>query len=647
MSNKIENYKGGMMRNMILQEKLAESFCAFKNNIAIDAGRNQLLTYSQLDRTSNYIANRLLETGVDKETFIGVFTDDRVQLITAVIGILKAGGVFILLDSDYPRDRLVTMIESTNMKRLFIDRKNFQRFSIGESSPAQTLQTLEIDFCDDWFNDGKPSWSTEKPNLHPDPEDKVYIYFTSGTTGKPRAILGKNKGLSHFIDWEIEEFGIDETYRFSQFTTPVFDVFLRDIFVPLCSGGTICIPPDKGMMTTGTPLTRLIDRKRINLIHCVPSLFRLINSTSLEKENFPYLKYILLAGEKVTPGDLKKWYAVFGSRVQLVNLYGPTETTLAKVFYRIQPADVDREIIPIGKPIRGTRVIVMDQQMKPCDKLNVGELYIRTPYRTYGYYDDPGLNREKFIPNPLGSSPDDLLYKTGDLGRVLNDGNIELTGRVDRQIKIRGFRVEPEGIENLSMQYPAVKEAVVIKKEAANQTDLLCAYIITEEKNSNPDQQLTDRLKEYLSARLPDYSVPAQVIKIGEIPRKPNGKIDYDALAAETAADTREYILPRTPLEERLFKLWTEVLQFDKFGVTDNFFALGGNSLNVMDLITKIHTEFDKIIALAEPNKRIALGEIYFNNTIEMQAALIEKMEEPPEGVTVTARKEVESVINQ
>lgn len=270
------------------------------------------------------------------------------------------------------------------------------------------------------------------------PEDPIYIYFTSGSTGQPKAVLGMNKSLVHFINWEIETLGIDHPWRVSQLTSPSFDASLRDFFVPLCSGGTVCIPQNRELILNSASLINWIESSKIDLIHCTPSLFRLFNVKSLTKEQFPNLKYVLLAGERIHPPELENWFITFGERIQLVNFYGPTETTMVKTFYFIKKADTKAPSISIGKPMKGSRVIILDERMNPCPEGMAGEIYIRTPYRTKGYYNDPELTGEKFLVNPFNNDPEDLIYKTEDQGRFLPDGNLEFLGRIDRQVKIRG-----------------------------------------------------------------------------------------------------------------------------------------------------------------------------------------------------------------
>ncbi|MCP5054903.1 MAG: AMP-binding protein, partial [bacterium] len=451
-----------------------------------------------------------------------------------------------------------------------------------------------------------------RPTQH-HPEDPLYIYFTSGSTGTPKAILGKNSSLVHFIDWEIDAFGIDETWRFSQLTTPGFDAFLRDLFVPLTSGGVVCIPESKETQLEGAALHRWLEESRIHLISCVPSLFRLLTAQPLTPDHFNELRVILLSGERITATGLEGWFGTFNEGIRLVNLWGTSETTLAKTWHIIQEEDLKRERIPVGQPIRGASVFVLDENLEIRDPLVTGQLYIRTPYRSFGYYNDDETNRLHFIPNPFGNDPGDLIHHTGDMGRILPDGTIDLLGRNDRQIKLRGIRIEPGEIETQLQKHPSVKEAAVIKKGVGN--EFLCAYVTVtgEELSGTSGETFTDTLSKYMKEKLPAYMVPSHIGVLEDIPRTPNGKVNYDALMA-WEDEKESYIAPANKTEQKLHELWTGILKLDPISASDNFFTLGGNSLNIMNLISTIHREFDV---------RIPLADIFNNPTIQLQAGLI------------------------
>lgn len=597
----------------ILQDKLNERLTRFKDNVSIEYG-DRSLTYAELDRRSDIIAHWIINRGIEPHTFMGVLMNDRIDAISTIVGILKARCVIVPLYPGYPNGRITDMIRSTDIKFIFIDQANASRF---KKSTLLLDKNKEFLFINDFFPGNEVQKFTGRPGRQCSGEDPLYIHFTSGSTGVPKAVLGKNKSLLHFIQWEIDRFQIDSRFRVAQFTIPGFDPFLRDVFVPLCSGGVVCIPETEEILLSSGQLIQWLDENQVGLIHCVPSLFRMLKADFLTPAHFKSLKCILLAGEKVTPSDFVHWYDTFNERVQLVNCYGPTETTMSKAFYFIGSEDIHKDRIPIGKPMEGSRIIILDENMKICSPLDVGEIYIRTPFRSFGYYNDLELTRRKFIQNPFNDDPNDILYRTGDLGRFLLDGNIDILGRVDRQVKIRGYRIELEEIEIALTGYPYIKDAVVVKKERTGNNEILCAYVTVEKIKVKED--FDDKLKEFLSGKLPDYMVPAHIKIIDKIPRGATGKVDFNALPDPFQRENEICILPRDHIERKLGKLWTEILGIEKIGIDERFIQLGGNSLNVMALISKIHKEF---------NIRIGLGEFFNHQTIKTQAEIIHKSEQ-------------------
>ncbi len=575
--------------NNSLEDLLYQITDCYPNKTAIEYGIKSS-TYFEVDQRSNLIATFIIQKGFKKGAKIGILVDDRIDLIYLVIGILKSGCIFVPFDSSFPYKRLETMVDSVDLDLFFTNESNndlaINLFTEQTKKPEiLTIESVGVDY--------EPSKVT-RPEIRNEPNDPIYIYFTSGSTGKPKGILGRYKGLVHFIKWEIETFQINSEYRTSQFTTPSFDAFLRDIFVPLCTGATLCIPEDKDILLSAEKLAQWIDKAKINLIHCVPSLFRLILSSNLKLDYFKELKYILMSGERISPKDLRRWYGIFDERIQLVNLYGPSETTMVKTYYFIQKEDQNKSSISIGQPMKVARVLILDDNFKSTPKEMVGEIYIRTPYMTLGYYNDPVLTAERFIQNPYSDNPNDRLYKTGDLGRVLNDGNLELIGRKDHQIKIRGVRVEPGDIESQLVTNEAVKEAVIIARENKDGEIYLTAYIVTSKALTGTN------FKDYLSTRLPDYMVPAFFVTLDKMPLTPNGKIDRKALPEPDFRMSLgvEYVAPENEVEEKLVDIWSDLLDIDNIGIIDNFFDLGGHSLKATQLELKIYKEMDVEIPL-------------------------------------------------
>ena len=597
----------------ILQLRLREKQEQFKNRIALEFGSSHL-TYGALGEQTRQVANQLLNKAIKPGTFIGVLMSHRLYLILTMLGILEARGVFVPLDPSYPPARLAEMTATTDIEMVIMDKTNFDIFGGSDMFKKRSVEAIQIE---DWLADKAGEQQALLPNSEYRADDNVYIYFTSGSTGMPKAMVGKNSSLVHFIDWEIDTFGVEEHFRFGQLSAPGFDAFLRDVLVPLCSGGTICIPGNREALLEPGGFLIWLESSQVQLISCVPSVFRVLTANFLTPQHLQGLRVILFSGERITAPDLQNWLETFGGRIQLVNLWGTSETTLAKTAQFISKSDLARERVPVGKPIRGAAIMVLDENMELCAKLEIGDLYIRTPFRTYGYYNDARLNSEKFIKNPFTGDPNDLLHKTGDIGRILLEGNIDLLGRNDRQMKIRGIRVEPGEIENVLMKHPTIREAVVIKRELSGNNELLCAYVTAKEKQEIPltdDDMFIDAIKEYAARELPSYMVPGYMAKLEKLPRNPNGKIDFQRLPDPGKRQEDRDSRFINDLERGILKIWSKIFQTEAIQVTENFFERGGNSLNVMTLIAEIHREFDV---------RISLGEIFNQPTIEQQAKII------------------------
>jgi amino acid adenylation domain-containing protein len=603
------------------QQRLDESFQKFPHHIAIESGAYHI-TYSQLENKANCICNWIKHKGIAPESFMGICFDHPMDIIPVMVGILKARCVFVIMDTSLPRQRLLNLARITHLHIIFTCTKNKNLFeNNNETNISDFKEPIDAIIVDEaFYQNSHVSSSSREPQIREyNREDKIYIYFTSGSTGIPKAIIGKNKSLLHYIEWEIETFKIDKTFRFSQWITPGFDAFLRDVFTPLCAGAVICIPPRKVMEMAGHELIHWLNARHIGLIHCVPSVFRLINifnEKEAAKENFKTLKMVVMAGEKIIPQELKRWFETFAERIQLINLYGLTETTMTKTCYFIQPADADRPIVPVGKAIPGARVLILDENMQACPKKFIGEIYIRTPFGTHRYYNDPQANKEKFIPNPFTQDPNDLLHKTGDLGRLLDDDNIEVLRRVDRQIKIRGVRVEPEEIENILLQHPNMAEVSVIGKKNKTGELFLCAYFVPRPLHSEKESMkiITGaELGDYLAMHLPSYMVPSFFIPLEKMPLTSNGKIDRSALP-EPPQEQDQYRPPTNEAEKKLADIWSQVLNTDKdkIGIDANFFRMGGHSLNAAILMSRIHNQL---------GIKIPLAEIFNNPTIRSLAA--------------------------
>jgi amino acid adenylation domain-containing protein len=580
-----------------ISEMLFECCKSYRHKTAI-VTQDRSISYGELDQKSDRVRDLLFAGGIQKRSIVTLLIEDTVELVAAIVGVLKADCIFVPIDPRYPANRIQAMV-STAGPRGFLVQKQFAE--IAEQAAADNHSDCSIIAIEEApaaspENAGRAAiYGKNLDSLNALPDDMGYIYFTSGSTGRPKGIAGNLRGLSHFINWETEALGVTEDFRVSQLTPPSFDPFLRDIFLPLCSGGTLCIPPGRETLLDSEKLVQWIDESRITLIHCTPSLFRSILNQRLDRGHFQSLKYVVLAGEPIFPADLKKWFSIFDDRIQLVNLYGPTETTLAKFCHFVRPADQERRIIPVGRPLDGAEAYVLSDTRELCPVGGAGEICIRTSYRSYGYYKQPELTREVFIQNPFNpDDPGDLVYRTGDIGRVLPDGNFELIGRRDNQVKVRGVRIELGEIEKLLRDHPEISGAAVKDWEDDDHQKFLCAYVVSEKELDSLE------LQGFLSQWLPEASVPSVFMRLDELALNLNGKIDRRALPdpRTRARKENEYVAPRNDREKKITEIWQSILEVPQIGIHDTFFSLGGHSLMAIRVVARMRKEFQIEIPL-------------------------------------------------
>ncbi len=579
------------MNSKIIQNQLRNSFATNAGKVAIEQGDQKVL-YAELLQKANSITALLVKQQLPKGTFIGISLVNRTDIIAAIIGVMNAGHVFVPIDGTQPQTRLDAIVNDICLEYLI---------STIAVQPANKFGAVANVYL---FDDIAANAAQSNIEIDFDGDDSIYVYFTSGTTGKPKGIIGKNSSLQHFINWEINEFDITNQDRFSQFISPYFDAFLRDIFVPLLAGGTICIPPASESFFSPENVGKWIEDSNITMIHCVPSVFRSINTTDVNTNSFSNLRYVLLSGERIIPEELTHWFNILNNRIQLVNLYGASETTMIRSFHRIQAEDIKQKRIPVGRPIADSELLILRDDLKPCGALITGEIYIVSDYLTKGYLNDPELNNKKFVKLTLPRG-EVIAFKTGDKARMLASGVIDLIGREDRQIKLRGIRIELDEVEALLRQSNLLKDVIVIAATEENQDQSLVAFVIKNEAGLQGDQLLS-ALEEYNQKHVPFYMAPSRVVVLDAFPLLSNGKINYKQLADYKAEEV--LVLPQNDIENRLLIIWKELLG-DKVISTDAAFnTQGGSSLTIMRLIAKIYKEFDV---------RIALTDLFKNMTIQ------------------------------
>ncbi len=601
-------------------ENVAETF---PGNIAVEQGERNI-SYDALNKEANKIASALRENGAGKDVIVGIFLPGGIEYIASILGVSKSGAVFMPLDIEFPEKRLEYILNKTSPKVIITGSEQEENVirrmdSLNISHPTDTM--LVLDHNDETFRVMRSQNSRLEIADYPDvnlplitePEDSSYIIYTSGSTGEPKAILGQHKSLSHFIHWEIQEFGLKKKIRVSLFAPTTFDVSFRDIFVPLLSGGTVCIPK-KETRANIAHLVKWMEDSELSLVHCVPSLFRLIlkeiENRNTRADMLPHLKHILLAGEALYGSDVIRWKAQVGDRIELVNLYGPSETTLAKIYHRIDGMPVEKnKIIPLGKPVSNTAVLILKDNLL-CRVGEIGEICIKTPFRSKGYYNAPELTAESFVQNPLNKDEEDIIYKTGDLGRYLPDRSVEFVGRLDGQVKVNGIRIELNEIESALFGYEAIERPLVVAHKTPDyEIRLICYY--TEKKPVE-----TAELRVWLQRYLPDYMIPSFFVRLDEFPLNLNGKIDKKALPKpeDIIYAKIKYEAPANETEEKLAALWGEVLGLQKVGINNPFFEIGGNSLSAIRIISRLYKIFER---------EISIQEFFARSTVRKLAAFI------------------------
>lgn len=564
--------------------------------------KGRSINYATLDKISSGFENRLRHlagNGMAGKQVIGVHLPSSVELVTTVLSIMKAGAIYLPLDPALPGKALLRMLGHSTPQGIVTDLAHLEQtkglldqseaheawIAVHESDRRITIWKKKIG---GWAGEKEiPEESIAGPiGDRNAPGDEAYIFYTSGTTGDPKAILGSASSLAHFIQWEIQEFGIDNQVKVSQLTGIGFDASLRDIFLPLCAGGTLCIPSSE-IRQNMILLADWLKTSGVTLIHCVPSLFRLLvkelPDIGQAPTSFPTLQYVLMSGEALYGRDIRLCKDRLGSQVLPVNFYGATETTMIRLFHRIAetPQD-DAMLLPAGKPIADTAVAIISGNRR-CRIGEIGEIYIKTPYWSKGYYKNEKETNRVFVQNPLIEDRKDIVYRTGDLGRYLKDNLVQVLSRTDDQVKVNGVRVLLSDIEQTILHIPGIEAVIVLaEKSSSFQTNLICYYISS--------AGLTPAgLKEMLSGTIGSAVMPAWFIPMEQFPVGPNGKYDRKKLPQPAAMQPEEdFEAPLTATEIKMESLWRELLQTRRLSRTTSFFVAGGTSLKAIQLVSRI-----------------------------------------------------------
>jgi amino acid adenylation domain-containing protein len=426
----------------------------------------------------------------------------------------------------------------------------------------------------------------------PAADDPAYVFFTSGSTGRPKGILGQHKGVAHFLDWQRRTFAIHAGDRVAWLTHLSFDPVLRDLFLPLTSGATLCLPPREGM----APEEELawLAEAGVTVVHVVPSRARYWLQAAPEALRLP-VRITFFAGEPLAGDLVERWRGLCPAGSLVVNLYGPTETTMAKAFHVVPPGSA-AGLQPIGQPQPATQLWIVNQARQLCGVGEPGEIVIRTPFRTLGYIHPTAEDAARFQANWFTGDARDVVFLTGDLGRYRPDGSISILGRKDHQVKVGGVRVELEEVEAVLGRHGGVRACAVAAGDGDDGVARLTAYV-------EPAELPLDvaALRRHLLDWLPAAMTPAVFVIVDPLPRLTNGKVDRTALrrlAVTSIEPSTAFVPPSTPVEQVLAQIWCRVLQREQVGVEDDFFQLGGHSLAAMRVLTRIQSQLGMSVGL-------------------------------------------------
>ncbi|MDZ4347202.1 MAG: amino acid adenylation domain-containing protein, partial [Candidatus Binatia bacterium] len=598
----------------------------------------QQLTYQELNCRANQLAHHLQALGVRPEVPVGVCLERSLEMVIGLLGILKAGGAYVPLDPAYPKERLAFMLKDAQVPLLLTQERLIAKLvedrgpKIDDGDSRSSILNSRIRVvCLDSGWEAIASESGENPINATAPENLAYVIYTSGSTGQPKGVLVSHGSIADYCRTAQRYYELDASDAVLQFASLSFDVSLEEILPTLIVGARLVV------MGTDVWHTAEFHRKISEFgltVLTFPTAYwqELARQWAGVPELVPNIqpRLFIVGGDTMLPDVLNLWQRTPVKTVRLLNVYGPTETTITATVFEVSPQLCENKTfqrIPIGRPLANREIYILDNYGNPVPVGVPGEPHIGGAGLARGYLNRPELAAEKFVPNPFSREPGARLYKTGDLARYLPDGNIEFLGRVDHQVKIRGFRIELGEIEAALGQHPAVREAVVLAPQDApgdpsaslRTGKRLVAYVVAERE---PLATTTD-LRNFLKEKLPEHMVPAIFVWLDTLPLMPSGKVDRRALPAPDRArpqSEKSFVAPRDNLELQLAQIWEEVLGVRPVGVRDNFFELGGHSLLAARLFASIENRL---------GKKLPLATVFQGATVEHLAGILRQDAKP------------------
>ena len=622
---------------------------------AMTAGDEQI-SYAELDRRTNQLAQHLRSLGIGPERLVGICIERSIAMVVGILGVLKAGGAYVPLDPSYPAERLAFMLEDSGTSVLLTQREvGDWRLEVDapEKSPISKLQPPTQVYLDtDW--DQIAQAGDDLPDSGITADNLAYVIYTSGSTGRPKGTMIPHRGLVNYLRWCIEAYEVVKGFGAPIHSSISFDLTVTSLFAPLLSGRPIRLLPERDEIEALGHV--LNDDNHFSLVKITPAHLELLNHMVPADRAAHQTRAFIIGGEALRAEEIDFW-RTHAPATRLINEYGPTETVVGCCVYEVPWGFPATGAIPIGTPIANTQIYLLDPFLNPVPVGVPGQLFVGGAGVARGYLGRPDLTAERFVPNPfaqerleigdwrvagadatlsnLQSPISNRLYRTGDLARYRPDGTIEYLGRSDNQVKLRGFRIELGEIEAVLGRHPAVGGCAVLLREERPGERRLIAYLVpaqeqrtdrtTERKGvlhtppagdervhstippaahtpSTVNGQLTIvELRQFLKERLPDYMIPSAFVLLDRLPLTPNGKVDRRALPApgDAASEPEQpFVAPRTPVEQAVAALWSEVLRLERVGIHDNFFAVGGHSLLATQLITRVRRAFQIALPL-------------------------------------------------
>ncbi|HYG65434.1 MAG TPA: amino acid adenylation domain-containing protein, partial [Thermoanaerobaculia bacterium] len=551
-------------------------------------------TYGELEERSSRLAALLRAGGVGPGDVVALWAHRSAPLVWGLLGVLKAGAAFLVLDPRHPAPRQVQMLSLARPAA-------WLQAAAAGPVPAEIAGELDAVGCACRLPlparaEESSGFLARVPAVAPDvevgPDDAAYVAFTSGSTGVPKGVVGRHGSLSHFIPWLSRRFELSAGDRFSLLSGLAHDPLHRDVFTPLQIGAAVVIPDPETMEEPGE-LAAWMRREKVTVAHLTPALGQMLTTEATDGSGIevPSLRYAFLVGDVLTRRDVARLRRL-APAVTCVNYYGSTETQRA-VGCHVAEEGPDgarvKEVLPLGRGIPDVQLLVLNRAGALAGIGELGEISMRSPHIALAYLGDPRLTAQRFAPNPLGGREDGRLYRTGDLGRYLPNGEAVFAGRADTQVKIRGFRIELGDVEAALGAFPGVREAVAVAREDGGGERSLAAYVVPAAGAILDEREL----RAFLRRRLPDFMVPATFTLLDRLPLTPNRKVDRKALPAPEQRRSDHWTAPRTPVEEALAGIWAELLGRERVGADEDFFALGGHSLLATRLVSRLRGAFD------------------------------------------------------